>query len=81
MDNSYYVHSSSASIGGRFNLFSENDKRARKLEAESYCKNDYLYRQHIIIASQAIQLERMLHPSGWYSKKSQSLSSSGSLMG
>jgi len=33
-----------AAIGAGFYIFNENNKRAKKLEAESYCKNDYLYR-------------------------------------
>ena len=31
-------------IGGGFYLFSENSKRTKKLETESYCKNDFTYK-------------------------------------
>ena len=69
-----------AAIGGGFYLFNENNKRAKKFEAESYCKNDFIYRQYISSASQALQLERMQRQTGFYSKQSRSLPSSSSLM-
>ena len=69
-----------AAIGGGFYLFSENNKRAKKLEAESYCKNDFMYRQYIRTASQAIQLERMQSKTGVRLKSSQNLPSASSLM-
>ena len=66
-------------IGGGFYIFGENNKRAKKLEAESYCKNDYSYRQNLSLAAKAIQLEQLQSETGFYSKKSKSLPSSYTL--
>ena len=65
-----------AAIGGGFYLFNENNKRAKKLEAESYCKNDFIYKLSMSNAAKAIQLERMQIKTGHYSKKSSNLPSS-----
>ena len=69
-----------AAKGTGFYIFNENNKRAKKLEAESYCKNDYLYRQYISTASQAIQLERMQSKTEVRLRSSQNLPSASSLM-
>ena len=63
-----------AAIGGGFYIFNENNKREKKLEAESYCKNDFIYRQYISLTSKAIQLEK------YKTRASRNLPSASSLM-
>ena len=58
-----------AAIGSGFYIFNENNKRAKKLEAESYCKNDYTYRQLISTAVQALELEEVRRINESYGRK------------
>ena len=69
-----------AAIGGGFYIFNENNKRAKKLEAESYCKNDFMYKLSLSNAAKAIELERMQRKTGIRLRSSQNLPSASSLM-
>jgi len=65
-----------AALGCGFYLFSENNKRAKKLEAESYFKNNFMYKLSMSNAAKAIQLERIQSQIGYFLQKSSSLFSS-----